>query len=251
MLALASLQLDQLRSALVALAVAAGTVLVRRDAAAEEVAFEVAVVALTWALAGALGTHRRLVLALREQTRSLELAQEEAARRAGAGVLLVDDQALVRGGLRLCLDPEPDLEIVGEASDGREAVETAGRLRPDVVLMDVRMPVMDGIEATRRIVQLTPQPAPRVIVLTTFDLDEHVYAALAAGASGFLLKDIAPDSLPGAVRLVAQGDALLAPSVTRRLISRFARRPPPDPSARLQELTPREADVLQLVARGL
>jgi len=165
-------------------------------------------------------------------------------------VLLVDDQALVRGGFRMILRPEPDIEVVGEAGDGDQAVAATARLEPDVVLMDVRMPVLDGIEATRRIV--ARHPGVRVLILTTFDLDEHVYDALEAGASGFVLKDIEPERLPEAVRVVAAGDALLAPSVTRRLIGEFARqRPRAQPAGRIEELTEREAEVLAHLARGL
>jgi DNA-binding NarL/FixJ family response regulator len=167
-------------------------------------------------------------------------------------VLLVDDQALVRGGFRMILRSEPDIEVVGEAGDGEQAVAMAVRLLPHVVLMDVRMPVLDGIEATRRIVSRCPDA--RILILTTFDLDEHVYAALDAGASGFLLKDIVPEQLGEAVRVVAAGDALLAPSVTRRLVAEFARqRRPAGPRAagRVEQLTEREAEVLAQLARGL
>jgi DNA-binding NarL/FixJ family response regulator len=166
-------------------------------------------------------------------------------------VLLADDQALVRSGFRMILDARPDLEVVGEAGDGREAVELAARLRPDVVLMDVRMPGVDGLEATRRIV--ASGSATRIIVLTTYDVDEFVFAALRAGASGFVLKDVRPAELVEAIRVVARGDALLAPSVTRRLLDRFAdalpgpAAPPPD----LGELTEREVEVLRLVALAL
>jgi DNA-binding NarL/FixJ family response regulator len=165
-------------------------------------------------------------------------------------VLLVDDQALVRGGFRMILRAEADIEVIGEAGDGAQAIAAAARLVPDVVLMDVRMPILDGIEATRGIVGA--RAATRVLILTTFDLDEHVYDALAAGASGFLLKDIEPERLAEAVRVVAAGDALLAPSVTGRLIREFARqRPPAEPRGRLEELTDREAEVLGHLARGL
>ena len=167
-------------------------------------------------------------------------------------VLLVDDQQLIRAGFRMILGAEPDIEVVGECSNGAQAVDSAARLQPDVVLMDIRMPEMDGIEATRRVTSNGKRP-PRVIVLTTFDLDEYVYDALGAGASGFLLKDVTADTLFDAVRVVAGGDALLAPTVTRRLVSEFARlRPsvPSDPDA-LAELTPREIEVFRLVAEGL
>jgi DNA-binding NarL/FixJ family response regulator len=163
-------------------------------------------------------------------------------------VLVADDQALVRAGFRMILEAQPDIEVVAEAGNGREAVEAAARLRPDVALMDVRMPEMDGLEATRLL-----SDSVRVVVLTTFDLDEYVYDALAAGASGFLLKDVSRDELVHAVRVVAAGDAMLAPSVTRRLVAEFARqRPAPRPTpTRLNVLTSREREVLGLVARGL
>jgi DNA-binding NarL/FixJ family response regulator len=162
-------------------------------------------------------------------------------------VLIADDQALVRTGFRKILESEPDLEVVGEAGDGGEAVEAALLLRPDVVLMDIRMPRLDGLEATRRLAGKT-----RVLVLTTFDLNEYVYEALRAGASGFLLKDAPADQLVTAIRVVAAGEALLAPSITRRLIEEFARHPPSDARpAELEALSPRELEVLRLVARGL
>jgi DNA-binding NarL/FixJ family response regulator len=163
-------------------------------------------------------------------------------------VLVADDQALVRGGFRVLVDAVPDLTVVGEAADGAEAVALARAERPDVVLMDVRMPGMDGIEATRHISAQT-----RVIILTTFDLDEYVYGALRAGASGFLLKDTPPTELLAAIRVVAAGEALLAPSVTRRLIEEFARRPEPGirPGITLKGVTEREREVLGLVGRGL
>jgi len=165
-------------------------------------------------------------------------------------VVIADDQALVRTGFRVILDAESDLDVVGEAGDGRETIERVHARRPDVVLMDIRMPNLDGIEATRRLTAL-PQP-PRVLMLTTFDLDEYVYEALRAGASGFLLKDAGADELLHAVRVVAAGDALLSPSITRRLIADYAHRPPPsEQPATLAELTPRELEVLRLVARGL
>jgi DNA-binding NarL/FixJ family response regulator len=166
-------------------------------------------------------------------------------------VLICDDQALVRSGFRMILEARPDLEVVGEAEDGLEAVELAGRLDPDVILMDVRMPRLDGVEATRRLVGSGSRA--RVIVLTTYDLDEVVYEAIRAGASGFLLKDVQPAQLVDAIRVVAAGDALLSPSITRRLLDRFAqtlpdRRPPP---ASLASLTEREVEVLRLLASGL
>ncbi|MCX5067898.1 response regulator transcription factor [Micromonospora lupini] len=165
-------------------------------------------------------------------------------------VLIADDQALVRAGFAMIIESRADLEVVGEAGDGLEAVALAGRLRPDVILMDVRMPRLDGIEATRRLVA-SGQPA-RIIMLTTFDLDEPVFAALRAGASGFLLKDIRPDELAAAVRVVARGDALLAPTVTRRLLDRFANElPGGTPPPTLDALSAREIEVLTLVARAL
>ncbi len=166
-------------------------------------------------------------------------------------VLLADDQALVRGGFRLILDAQEDIDVVGEADDGRAAIERARELRPDVVLMDVRMPVLDGIAATRIVVE--EQLAGQVLVLTTFDEDRIVYDALAAGASGFLLKTAPPAQLVDAIRTVAAGEALLAPTVTRRLIEEFVRRPPPGGGVpvQLDRLTGREREVLALIARGL
>jgi DNA-binding NarL/FixJ family response regulator len=168
------------------------------------------------------------------------------------GVLIADDQALMRAGFRMILEAEPDLEVVGEATTGHEAVAEAGRLRPDVVLMDVRMPEMDGIEATRRL--LDGNGDTKVVMLTTFDMDEYVYEALRAGASGFLVKDVPPEQLIAGIRSVASGDALLAPSVTQRLIQEFVRRPPDGirtPSPELSGLTAREVEVLQMMARGM
>ncbi len=164
-------------------------------------------------------------------------------------VLVADDHALARGGLRAMLDVQGDLQVVGEAEDGAQAVEEAIRLRPDVVVMDIRMPRLDGIEATRRLRQ--HGGAPSVLVLTTFDLDEYVYEALRAGAAGFMLKDAPPGQLAEAVRAVASGDTLLAPAVTRRLVERFVKRPSPERSEELAELTERELGVLRHVARGL
>jgi DNA-binding NarL/FixJ family response regulator len=168
-------------------------------------------------------------------------------------VLVADDQALVRGSFRLLVDTAPDLEAVGEAETGEEAVHLARRERPDVVLMDVRMPVMDGIEAARRIAADPDTADVRVLMLTTFDLDEYVFSALHAGASGFLLKDTRPADLLAAVRVVAAGDALLAPGVTRRLIEEFTRRPVPSaaPPAAVADTTDREREVLTLVGLGL
>jgi DNA-binding NarL/FixJ family response regulator len=166
-------------------------------------------------------------------------------------ILIADDQALLRGSLRVLIDTEPDLVVVGEASTGTEAVDLVQVEHPDVVLMDVRMPDMDGIEATRRIT--SHEHAPRILVLTTFDLDEYVYSALRAGASGFLLKDTPPTQLLDAVRVVASGEALLAPTVTQRLIAEFVRRPEPArrPTRTLNGITDREREVLTLIARGL
>ena len=178
-------------------------------------------------------------------------------------VLVADDQELVRSGFAMIVDAQPDMEVVGEAADGQEAIDLARRLSPDVVLMDVRMPRLDGIEATRVIVGATATAAAagedededagvRVVMLTTFDLDEYVFQALRAGASGFLLKDLRREDLLHAIRVVAAGDALLAPSITRRLIEDFARRPGPGgPPPRLDGLTPREQEVLELIGQGL
>jgi DNA-binding NarL/FixJ family response regulator len=166
-------------------------------------------------------------------------------------ILVVDDQVLVRGGLRMILEAQPDLEVVGEAGDGSEALALARELRPDLVLMDIRMPGLDGLEATRRLLA-AGDPAPKVVVLTTFDLDEYVYEAIRAGASGFLLKSAPPPQLVQGVRAVMAGDALLSPEITRRLLERFTRRPPPSAGApaELAELTQRELDVLRLIADG-
>jgi DNA-binding NarL/FixJ family response regulator len=168
-------------------------------------------------------------------------------------VLIADDQALVRVGLGKILESEPDMEVVGEAGDGEDAIAAARRLRPDVVLMDIRMPVLDGIEATRRIV--SAQPGTRVLILTTFGLDGYVFDALRSGASGFMLKDAPPEEIAAAVRVVARGEALLAPAVTRAVVEEFARQlPAPAPAAAppaVAELTPREREVLDLLARGL
>jgi DNA-binding NarL/FixJ family response regulator len=166
-------------------------------------------------------------------------------------VLIADDQALVRGGFRSILAGQDDIEVVGEAEDGNETIELAERLQPDVVLMDIRMPGIDGIEATRRLA--ARGIAARVLVLTTFDIDDYVYEAMKAGASGFLLKTAPPRQLADAVRTIAAGDALLAPSITRRLVEQFVRRPPPGTTVppALDELTERECDVLKLLARAL
>ena len=166
-------------------------------------------------------------------------------------VLIADDQALVRGGFRMILEAQKDIEVVGEAGDGREALQRARELEPDVVLMDIRMPELDGLEATRRL--LSEDGHARVLILTTFDADEYVYEAMKAGASGFLLKDVRPEQLAEAVRVVAAGEALLAPAITRRLIEDFVRRPAPGSGApaEVAELTEREVEVVKLVARGL
>ena len=170
-------------------------------------------------------------------------------------ILLVDDQALVRAGFRMILDAESEMEVVGEASDGREAVDQVRSLRPDIVLMDIRMPELDGLEATRRILSMSSDgDGPKILMLTTFDLDEYVYEALRAGASGFLLKDTPPEQLVSAIRVIADGEALLSPSITRRVISEFVKGAGPKPQQqfpRLQELTARELEVMKLVARGL
>ena len=168
-------------------------------------------------------------------------------------LLIVDDQELVRTGFRLVLETQDDLEVVGEARDGAEAIDRAQQLQPDVILMDIRMPRMDGVEATRRLTSAGLEPEPRVLVLTTFDLDEYVFGALRAGAAGFLLKDAPRERLVEAIRVVHSGDALLSPSITRRLVEDFAARTDPlqPPPALVGELTPREREVLVLVARGL
>lgn len=167
-------------------------------------------------------------------------------------ILIVDDQALIRSGLRMILEAESGLSVIGEASDGREAIEVATRQRPDVILMDIRMPVMDGIDATRHLNASALSPKPQVLILTTFDLDEYIYAAIRAGASGFLLKDAPPDDLIHAIRVVARGEALLAPKITRRLIEEFASRPEPDAAPEgIDELTERELEVLRSLAAGL
>ena len=169
-------------------------------------------------------------------------------------VIIADDQALVRAGFRMILDAEEDLEVVGEATDGAQAVEVVRELRPDVVLMDIRMPELDGIEATRQVLAESDDERPtRVLMLTTFDLNEYVYEALRAGASGFLLKDVPPEQLAAGIRCVAEGEALLAPSITRRLIQEFAQSRPADPAPpkSFDELTARELEVFGLIARGM
>ena len=168
-------------------------------------------------------------------------------------VLIVDDQSLVRAGFRMILEAEEDVEVVGEAADGSEAIAAAGELNPDVILMDVRMPNVDGLEATRRLLD-GKDAGPRILILTTFDLDEYVYEALRVGASGFLLKDTPPEQLVEAIRVVASGDALLSPTITRRVIEEFVRRPPASvrkPAPSLEELTARELEMLRYIARGL
>jgi DNA-binding NarL/FixJ family response regulator len=164
-------------------------------------------------------------------------------------VLVADDQELVRAGFKMILETQADLQVVGEAADGVEAVAATRRLRPQVVLMDIRMPTLDGLQATRQIAAATS--GARVLILTTFDLDEYVYQALAAGASGFLLKNAPPEQLIGGVRVIAAGEGLLAPSITRRVIEQFTRLPPPGGTDALVGLTPREREVLTLVAGGL
>jgi DNA-binding NarL/FixJ family response regulator len=164
-------------------------------------------------------------------------------------VLLADDQELVRAGFRMILETQADIQVVGEADDGVDAVAATRRLRPEVVLMDIRMPNLDGLQATKQVV--AAGSASRVLILTTFDLDEYVYQALAAGASGFLLKNAPPEQLISAVRVVAAGDGLLSPSITRRVIEQFTRLPPPGGTDTLAGLTAREREVLELVARGL
>ena len=196
---------------------------------------------------------------LRTQQADELSAADQAAQQVGTSggatrVLIVDDQALVRAGFRMILDAQQDIDVVGEAADGREAVEEARRLSPDVVLMDVRMPEVDGIEATRILLSGNDAPNTRVVMLTTFDMDEYVYEALRAGASGFLLKDVPPEQLVAGIRAVASGDALLAPSITRRVIEEYVRRPAGPartPPPQLAELTAREVEVLKLIARGL
>lgn len=166
-------------------------------------------------------------------------------------VLLVDDQEMVRAGFAMILDAQPDIEVVGEAADGEQAIAQSGHLAPDVIVMDIQMPNLDGVSATRAILG-ERHDAPRVLVVTTFDIDEYLYEALRAGASGFLLKNAPPEELVQAIRVVAAGDSLLAPKVTKRVIEAFCRRPnPPVPPTELKELTAREREVLGLVARGL
>jgi DNA-binding NarL/FixJ family response regulator len=176
---------------------------------------------------------------------------DDVAAAPAIRVVVADDQELVRSGFTMILDAQPDISVVAEAADGREAVDVARRARPDVVLMDIRMPRLDGIEATRELAGPDVADPVKVLILTTFDLDEYVFRALRAGASGFLLKDLRRDDLLHAVRVVAAGEALLAPSVTRRLIEDFARRPEAVTPIRIDVLTPREQEVLELIGRGL
>ena len=164
-------------------------------------------------------------------------------------VLVADDQSMVRAGFRMLLAVEDDIEVIAEASNGLEAVDKAARFHPTVVLMDIRMPQLDGLEATRRI--LAADKTARILILTTFDLDEYVYEALRSGASGFVLKDDPPEQLLAAIRVVADGEALLSPAITKRVIKQFARIPRPEPPQRLDELTERELEVFRLIARGL
>jgi RNA polymerase sigma factor (sigma-70 family) len=183
-----------------------------------------------------------------------EPASDRASPDDSIAVLIADDQVLVRTGLRAILQDQPGIRVCGEAADGANAIELARLRQPDVVLMDIQMPGVDGLRATRRVLEQASDEAPvAVLVLTTFDLDSYVYEALRAGASGFLLKDTLPEDLVAAIRVVAAGDALIAPAITKRLIEQFARSAPidPDASAALDELTPREAEVLILIARGL
>jgi DNA-binding NarL/FixJ family response regulator len=164
-------------------------------------------------------------------------------------VLVADDQPLVRSGFRMVLEERPDLELAGEASDGAQAIDLARELDPDVILMDVRMPTVDGVEATRRLVESGTRA--RILVLTTFDLDEYVYAAVRAGASGFLLKDVEPAELVDAIRVVAAGNSLFGPAATERLVARFAQQPPDESNHTLDDLTEREREILRLLATGL
>jgi DNA-binding NarL/FixJ family response regulator len=181
------------------------------------------------------------------------MPESDTPSEAPVSVLIADDQALVRSGFRAILEAQPGITVVGEAADGRDAIDLAHKRRPDVVLMDIQMPGVDGLEATRRILADAGDDHPiAVLMLTTFDLNEYVYEALRAGASGFLLKDVPPEQLIAAVRVVAAGDGMIAPTITKRLIEQFARTAPPHtPPLGLDELTPREVEVLTLIARGL
>jgi DNA-binding NarL/FixJ family response regulator len=175
--------------------------------------------------------------------------QPTSSASTGIRVLVADDQSMIRAGFRLLLAREPDIDVVGEARNGIEAVQQAARFNPTVVLMDIRMPELDGLEATRQI--LAADPAARILILTTFDVDEYVYEALQAGASGFVLKDDPPEQLIAALRTVAAGDALLSPAVTKRVIKQFTRLPRPVPPKAVDELTARELDIFRLIAEGL
>jgi len=181
------------------------------------------------------------------------MPEPDTSPEAPVSVLIADDQTLVRTGFRAILEAQPGITVVGEAADGRDAIDLAHKRRPDVVLMDIQMPGVDGLEATRRILADAADDQPvAVLMLTTFDLNEYVYEALRAGASGFLLKDVPPEQLIAAVRVVAAGDGMIAPTITKRLIEQFARTAPPHaPPPGLDELTPREVEVLTLIARGL
>jgi DNA-binding NarL/FixJ family response regulator len=181
-----------------------------------------------------------------------ELSSRPDDHDTGISVLIADDQVLVRAGFRAILESQPGISVCGEAADGRAAIDLARMRRPDVVLMDIQMPELDGLEATRRLVRdADPEHPVAVLMLTTFDLDAYVYDALRAGASGFLLKDTLPEDLVAAIRVVARGDALIAPGITKRLIEQFARSAPAAPPPALEDLTPREAEVLMLIASGL
>jgi len=210
---------------------------------------------MTGSTVGSTGSTERAEVT--EAAGSAEASVEAPAEQSApppVRIVVADDQDVVRAGFAALLDTQPDLRVVGSAADGAAAVRVCAEVRPDVVLMDIRMPVLDGIEATRRITaRAGGSGTPRIVMLTTFDLDEHVYDALAAGASGFLLKDMAAEQLFEAVRVVAAGEALLAPTVTRRLIAEFVRQRPAEIAdrARLDALTPRETDTLRLVAEGL
>jgi DNA-binding NarL/FixJ family response regulator len=188
----------------------------------------------------------------RRESTVTRMAESSPSPAERISVLIADDQVLVRAGFRAILEGQPGITVCGEAADGRAAIDLVRRRHPDVVLMDIQMPDIDGLEATRRILQEPePEHPVAVLMLTTFDLDAYVYDALRAGASGFLLKDTLPEDLVAAIRVVARGDALIAPGITKRLIEQFARSAPPASSPALDELTPREAEVLMLVAGGM
>lgn len=179
------------------------------------------------------------------------MASDRGPSTLSVTVLVADDQPLVRGGVRLILDPQPDIEVVGEAADGIQAVELATQLEPDLVLMDIRMPKLDGLQATRRIITDLQPARTRVLILTTFDIDQYVYEAVRAGASGFLLKEAPPEQILAAVRLVTSGDALLTPPSIRQMIERFSNQPTTSATSGVEELSEREREVLTLIARGL